>query len=260
MIHELRVFLSSLTLLTCIPLPKKIHLDPYYTSQCFRYIPFAGFVISCLVILFLQFFLFILTLEVALLLTLICSVWITGGLHEDGLADFFDGLGAPHNVSKDKKRRSMLRIMRSPHIGLYGLLAVVFVFLFCYHSLLALGHQADEIAKALVVSHTLSRWISISILCTHSYVPEKGRIGFVLAGDEGRPKIDEICIASFFGLTPLFICYGLSGIFVFTLVLSFRVLFGFVLTHRLNGYNGDCLGAAQQLSFAVTLLGLTISI
>ena len=257
MIHELRVFLSSLTLLTCIPLPKRIHLDPLYTSQCLRYIPFAGFIIACLGILFLQFFLFILTLEVALLLTLICSVWITGGFHEDGLADFFDGLGAPHNISKDERRRSMLRIMRSPQTGLYGLLAVLFVFLFCYHGLLALGPRVDEIAKALVVSHTLSRWTSISILCTHPYVSEKGRIGFIL-GNGSRPTIYEMCIASFFGLTPLFICYGLSGIFVLTLVLAFRVLFGFVLTQRLNGYNGDCLGAAQQLSFAMTLLGLNI--
>lgn len=51
-------------------------------------------------------------------LSLMVSVWLTGALHEDALADFADASGG-----RDVQDR--LRIMRDPHVGTYGIMALV---------------------------------------------------------------------------------------------------------------------------------------
>ena len=57
--------------------------------------------------------------SVAAVLALAALVVVTGGLHQDGLADCADGLGA----RGDRERR--LRVMRDPAIGTFGTLALV---------------------------------------------------------------------------------------------------------------------------------------
>ena len=59
---------------------------------------------------------------VAVLLGVAARVLVTGALHEDGLADFFDGFGG------GTERDSVLRIMKDSHIGSYGVLGLVFYF------------------------------------------------------------------------------------------------------------------------------------
>ncbi|MBW4330211.1 adenosylcobinamide-GDP ribazoletransferase [Stakelama sp. CBK3Z-3] len=50
------------------------------------------------------------------------GVWVgvTGALHLDGLGDVADGLGAAHG-----DRTRMLDVMRDPHIGSFGVIAIV---------------------------------------------------------------------------------------------------------------------------------------
>ena len=52
--------------------------------------------------------------ETSVILALISRILVTGALHEDGLADFFDGMGG------GKDREGILRIMKDSHIGSYG--------------------------------------------------------------------------------------------------------------------------------------------
>ena len=54
-------------------------------------------------------------------LAVVATVVLTGGLHEDGLADFADGLGGGNT------REEKLAIMRDSRIGSYGVLAMVLV-------------------------------------------------------------------------------------------------------------------------------------
>jgi adenosylcobinamide-GDP ribazoletransferase len=76
-------------------------------------------------------------------------VLLTGGLHEDGLADAADALGA----HVDRARR--LEILRDPRIGTFGGLALGLALLFSYASLAALGEA--RFARAVVVAHVLAR-------------------------------------------------------------------------------------------------------
>ena len=62
----------------------------------------------------------VLPYSLAVILAIGMRMLLTGALHEDGLADFFDGLGGG---GRDRER--ILSIMKDSHIGTYGVLALV---------------------------------------------------------------------------------------------------------------------------------------
>ncbi len=51
---------------------------------------------------------------------LLAWVWVTGALHLDGLGDLADGLGAAHGI-----RERLLAVMADPHVGSFGVVAIV---------------------------------------------------------------------------------------------------------------------------------------
>ena len=71
----------------------------------------------------------ILPVSIAVITALTIRLLITGALHEDGLADFFDGFGG------GRDRESTLRIMKDSHIGTYGVLGLIIYYLLGYNLL-----------------------------------------------------------------------------------------------------------------------------
>jgi adenosylcobinamide-GDP ribazoletransferase len=62
----------------------------------------------------------VLPYPVVIVLAIVVRLFITGALHEDGLADFLDGFGGG---GSDRER--ILAIMKDSHIGTYGVLGLV---------------------------------------------------------------------------------------------------------------------------------------
>src|SRR3546814_4601153 len=86
------------------------------------------------------------------LLAIGSQVLLTGGLHEDGLADTADGFGG------GRDRDAKLAIMRDSRIGTYGVLALVLLIGLRYaalselaNSLISISDEYDE-----TVNHTAS--------------------------------------------------------------------------------------------------------
>src|SRR5579875_2043895 len=88
----------------------------------------------------------------AALIAIAATVLVTGGLHEDGLADTADGFGG------GATREDKLAIMRDSRTGAYGVLALIF----------SLGLRTVAVADiaarwhvlaALVAAHALSRGV-----------------------------------------------------------------------------------------------------
>src|SRR5574343_1664949 len=89
---------------------------------------------------------------VAAVFCTIATVLVTGGFHEDGLADVADGLGG----SLDRERA--LDIMKDSRLGAFGAMALVLVLLAKVSLLALLGAQG--LAPALATlggAHVLSR-------------------------------------------------------------------------------------------------------
>ena len=59
------------------------------------------------------------SMTLAVLLAVGARMLVTGALHEDGLADFFDGFGG------GTSRERILEIMKDSHIGTYGVLGLI---------------------------------------------------------------------------------------------------------------------------------------
>lgn len=65
---------------------------------------------------------FIFPITVSVVIALVVRLFLTGALHEDGLADFFDGFGG------GTTRTRRLEIMKDSHIGSYGVIALILYF------------------------------------------------------------------------------------------------------------------------------------
>jgi adenosylcobinamide-GDP ribazoletransferase len=84
------------------------------------------------------------------ILALAAAMLVTGGLHEDGLADMADALGA----HVDRTRR--LEILRDPRVGAFGALALGVALLFAFATLTPLSEA--HFARAVIAAGALARF------------------------------------------------------------------------------------------------------
>lgn len=108
--------------------------------------PLAGWVTGgCMALSFLLLFQ-VLPLSVAVIMAVGVRLLLTGALHEDGLADFCDGMGG------GTSRERTLAIMKDSHIGTYGVLGLI-----CYFALLCTSLVEMSSANlGALLSHTFS--------------------------------------------------------------------------------------------------------
>ncbi|MEM8977184.1 MAG: adenosylcobinamide-GDP ribazoletransferase [Pseudomonadota bacterium] len=115
--------------LTRLPVPALKVREDRKLGEAFWAFPLAGLVVGMVAggVLWLCLW-FGLGSPVAAIIALAVLTMLTGAMHEDGLADFWDGLGG------GRTRERKLEIMRDSHIGTYGVMAL----LLCYLALVAL--------------------------------------------------------------------------------------------------------------------------
>jgi adenosylcobinamide-GDP ribazoletransferase len=178
----------------------------------------------------------------AALIALGVTIVITGGLHEDGLADTADALGAADREAK-------LAIMRDSRIGSFGVLALILSVALRAASLAAIG-GGGRVAAALIAAHAVGR----------GFLPLVLR-GFESARDDGlgaaAGKPDAAVAWSAAGFAALIACFtldflpGLVALCAAGLVVWLRAG---VAQRQLGGYTGDVLGALEQGGETVVML------
>ena len=173
---------------------------------------------------------------------LAATVWITGALHEDGLADFVDGIGA-----RDRTRR--LAIMRDSRIGAFGVLALIFS-IGLKAALLAGFAGSGLMAVALIGAAAASRGVMPVLMFALTPARADG-----LGRDAGRPTTLEMGTAAAFSITILFILFDWQPtLLALALALISTTVLGWLAQRRLGGYTGDVLGAAQQVAEVCILI------
>ena len=119
----MRGFLAALMTLTRLPLWRIITLDKKYFCDTLLYWPLVGFITGGTTAGVFWAASYFMPGLPACILAIIARLLLTGAMHEDGLADFFDGFGG--GSTKEK----ILAIMKDSHIGSYGTIGLIVYFL-----------------------------------------------------------------------------------------------------------------------------------
>ena len=177
------------------------------------------------------------------LLALAATTLITGGFHEDGLADTADGLGA----AVERQRR--LEIMRDSRSGVYGVLSLVFTVGLKAAALSALA--ADGWAPAaLIAAHAVARGFLPAVM---AWLPLARGDG--LAVSTGQPVTAQGWIALALGAVIALVLLGIGATLAAMIAAGLTTISLAALARaRLGGYTGDVLGAIEQVGEVAVLL------
>jgi adenosylcobinamide-GDP ribazoletransferase len=171
---------------------------------------------------------------------------LTGGLHLDGLADLFDGLGGGRG-----DRARILAIMRDGRIGAHGATALVLVLIAKVAAMAELAARGSFVP--LVLFPCLGRWAVTPLVAFLPYARPEG-IGRAFVGHAG---VREVGIAT----ATAFLAVGLSGGTLAVPGLAAAVtagLFGVAIARKLGGLTGDVYGAAIELAEVAFLVAATL--
>ena len=244
--NEWRYFLTALIFFTRVPITLSNFAEADL-NKATRYFPLIGILVGAFGALVFWLSDLLLPLEIAVLLSMVATILITGAFHEDGLADATDGLGG--GWSKEQ----VLTIMVDSRIGSYGAIGLVLILLTKYQ---ALSYQvASLVPMALIAGHALSRLCAVLVMATQSYVKMEGKAKPLAT----QLQLPELILATFFGLLPLAFM-KLYVLLALIPVVTVWCWFSLKIKRRIGGYTGDCLGAMQQLTEVAFYVGLLASI
>ncbi|MBS0376860.1 MAG: adenosylcobinamide-GDP ribazoletransferase [Proteobacteria bacterium] len=246
--------LVALQFLTRVPVPSRADFEPGWLAASLRYFPLIGAGVGLANALVWALAATVFPAPVAVGLMMGASLLLTGGFHEDGLADACDGFGG------GRSRERTLAIMQDSRIGAFGALGLVIV-LGLKWSVLA-GLPVGWIPMTLVVSHAVSRWAAIALIWALPYARTEGDgkshpfahalhfPGWLLAGLVAATVPLALAASGWGPLAQAAVVFAIAG----AGSLLAAATLGAYFRHRIGGYTGDCLGATQQISELTLLL------
>lgn len=176
----------------------------------------------------------------------VLMIIITGALHLDGLADTFDALAS------GKSKEEMLVIMRDPHIGTMGVVALISILLLKFSLLFSVGGQLK--AAALVLMCTLSRWSMVVLMASFPYARKDGKAKLCIEGT----NFMGVILATVITLIIAIALFGIKGLSICAFVAVTLYLFGKIVTQKIGGITGDTLGAASEIMEVAALFSICL--
>ncbi len=236
LLNELNLFGIAVGFFTRIPVPQSLDYSQQQLNRASRYFSLVGCLIGIISALVFSLASNIVPLDVAILLTMGVGFLLTGGFHEDGLADTADGLGGGWT------RSQKLSIMKDSRLGSYGALAIWFALTLKFVLLSELGSEAGV---ALIIAHPLSRFMSTAVIYVLPYVADHNTTKVKPLAE--RLTLNDLCIGAIIGAMPLLLVLPDIIAIVLTL-LVITSLFAVFLKRQIEGFTGDTLGATQQIN------------
>lgn len=251
-----RSFLLAVGFFTRIPVPHFPDFQEQELNHAARYFPLVGIIVglagATVHVLAQQIF----PSEIAVLLSMAATIYLTGAFHEDGLADSADGLGGGW------KSEQILTIMQDSRLGTYGAIALFLMLFGKFQLLNALPVQF--VAYAIIIAHAASRLCAVYLMTTSHYVKASGKAKPLAT----KIQVADTLMATVFGLLPMILLFcffstaevgiGNAVTFVLCMVLPACVLWFWwrqKIQRWIGGYTGDCLGAMQQITELAFYLG-----
>lgn len=236
-------FLIALQFLTRIPVGRHLTVDDATLGRSVLYYPLVGFVIGVLLsALALMFSEGPDMVTAAVVLT--AWVWLTGGLHLDGLADCADAC-----VGGFGDRQRSLEIMKDPTAGPIAIVVLLLVLLLKWVAVMVLLQQNNLIC--LMLAPLLGRSAILLLMISTPYVSPKGLAEKLVQHLPVREARWVVVISlAFAGLIMGWANVLLAGIILLWIRYAALV--------RLGGVTGDVYGAAVEIVETVVLLAVVL--
>ena len=239
-----RAFLLALQFLTIVPCPRQVDTDPALQGLSLLWYPVIGLLLG----MFLTVICSVLPMPFYMQAALTIALWIflTGGLHLDGLADCADawtgGLG---------DREKTLRLLQDPLCGSMGVIALILVILLKTMGLAAVI-EAGQLHWLWIVP-LLARLSLLLLFLTTTYVRPQG-LGEVLA--QYFPRSRALCVLV--GVAALLLYMLPLDLWCAAVMLPAAICLSIrrAAARRLGGFTGDVAGAQVELVEAGLLFAL----
>lgn len=244
--RQLMLFLVAVQFLTKLPVPWTRGLPPDSLAEAAHFFPVVGGIVGVGAVALNQLLVPCAERSVIVVVILFYFVMITGGLHEDGLADAADGFGG--GWTKDQ----VLTIMRDSRVGSFGVLAIVLGLLARFVFLTSL--PAQSFSGVLVAGQVLSRWTALPL--AQWLPPARDNRG---QGARVAQRMTAVSVGIGTVLTVGIVVATTGSAALWTIGVAAVVigLSGAYYRRRIDGVTGDCLGATNQLTeIAVYLVGI----
>jgi adenosylcobinamide-GDP ribazoletransferase len=176
------------------------------------------------------------------------AILVTGGLHEDGLADVADGFGGA--ADRDAK----LAIMRDSRIGSYGVIALVLALATRIGALAAIGHPYHVLA-VLIAAGAVSRALVVVAMRMMARARSDG-----LGAGAGTPGFEGMVTAlTIAGIATLVLLLPWAWLLALVLGAGAATLVALLANRQIGGQTGDVLGAIQQAAEIAVLAAVVMA-
>jgi adenosylcobinamide-GDP ribazoletransferase len=244
--RQLKLFFCALQFLTRLPVPSFVDFQSDWITRAARYYPLVGILVGAISAGVLLAGGQVWSGLLPALLAVAAGVLVTGGFHEDGLADTADGLGGGQAPAR------RLEIMKDSRVGTYGVLTLGLVLAIKVAALATL--PLATAALALVAAHGAGRVAAVVVMVLGRHVSDRDDAKYKPAPEGVR--LSELLIAAVTGLWPLALLGwpGLAGAAVGAILAA-----ALALTARrlIGGYTGDVLGGIEQAGELGVMLGVS---
>jgi adenosylcobinamide-GDP ribazoletransferase len=237
---HIRSFSHALQFLTRLPAPRIAVFDPDDLSRSALWFPIVGVIVGTIVAAALWVGVQA-SPWIGALLALIAWVWVTGGLHLDGLSDIADALGVAH-----RSPERFLEVLRDPHIGAFGTIAIVLQLIAKLVLLAAIA--SPPALAAIILIAAWARWGAIVWSVTVTPLATGTGERFAWHIDRRAVVVEGAVLAVFSAwLAPLL----LLALLVIPAIAAFW-------KYRIGGVTGDCLGAGIEVTETLLLLIIAV--
>lgn len=236
MTHWLHRFFNALGFYTRIPCPAWVDYSNEQLNRATLFFPLIGYIVASACFAVFYAFSTILNPELAILLSMVFGILLTGAFHEDGFADLCDGFGGGWTQA------DVLRIMKDSRLGTYGVIGLCSILAIKWQALVSL---LPWMFISLLIAHSLSRAWAISLMMLLPYAQED-------LVSKSKPIARQwhrwdMVGAWIFAVLPLFLVPWWVALSVLALGALHTLWIAPWYQARLKGYTGDALGAAQQI-------------
>ncbi|MGC2111213.1 MAG: adenosylcobinamide-GDP ribazoletransferase [Candidatus Korobacteraceae bacterium] len=242
--RTVREFAAAVQFMTRIPMPA-FRYEPELVLGGAKFYPIVGALIALGAIAIERGLRSHLPAMITAVIVLTYLVVITGGFHEDGLADTADALGGGWT------RERMLEIMHDSRIGSFGTLAICLSLLARWGLLAAM--PAARFPWYLLTAHVLCRWTTLPLGAFMNSARSDG-LGARLAH---KIPLTSAVIGSLIAFLIAGWALRMQAVVPIAAVSLITLLSGLYYRSQIGGITGDCFGATNQLAeIAVYLCGV----